>query len=431
MPRWLTFAIFFAIALLILGGIHFYFYYRLVIVTNLPLPWRTAAKVLFIALPLSFPLSFFIARVMDVSFAKCLLYPIYIWLGVMLMLFFLLLAIDFVQGAAWLGARMAGHKHLIDDPGRRLFLARVIAGGATATVLSAAGYALWHGLGRLAVKRVDVVLPKLPAEMDGFTIAQLTDLHLGSMRSGDWFRRVVERTNSLKPDLIAITGDLADATADRLAGGDVVGELKAPHGVFFVTGNHEYYFDLHGGRAMKTKPLHFILTSIVLGLFLVFAHSCDGSGDNGEENGYLAPVVSLDTSGEGTNLSIVLTTDQAVRDAYVSFLNGDAGPNPVDVVASSQGETLELIFPHVENRTTTTYLGDEHEGVVYFHHYLYLDGGLVTRENTVNEYIGDVTFNQIPQDMNERASVTFSYHRAGSTEKLFDRTIEGDVGFEI
>ncbi len=246
MPRWLTFAIFFAIALLILGGIHFYFYYRLVIVTNLPLPWRTAAKVLFIALPLSFPLSFFIARVMDVSFAKCLLYPIYIWLGVMLMLFFLLLAIDFVQGAAWLGARMAGHKHLIDDPGRRLFLARVIAGGATATVLSAAGYALWHGLGRLAVKRVDVVLPKLPAEMDGFTIAQLTDLHLGSMRSGDWFRRVVERTNSLKPDLIAITGDLADATADRLAGGDVVGELKAPHGVFFVTGNHEYYFDLHG-----------------------------------------------------------------------------------------------------------------------------------------------------------------------------------------
>ena len=246
MPRWLTFAIFFTFALLILGGIHFYFYFRLVVMPNLPVPWRTVAKVVFIALPLSFPISFLVGRVLDVSFARCLLYPIYIWLGVMLMLFFALLAIELIHGIAWLGARLAGHKHLVEDPGRRLFLARVIAGTAAATVLTAAGYAVWHGLGRLVVKRVEVVLPKLPAAMDGFSIAQLTDLHLGAMRSGSWFQEVVERTNSLKPDLIAITGDLADATVDQLIGGEAVGELTAPHGVFFVTGNHEYFFDLHG-----------------------------------------------------------------------------------------------------------------------------------------------------------------------------------------
>lgn len=247
MPRWLAFVIFFIVALLILGGVHYYFYRRLVVAPDLPVPYRTVVAVALIVFPFCFPLSFIISRTLDVAFARFLLYPIYIWLGVMLMLFALLLCIDLVNGVAWLGARLAGYKSLVVDPGRRLFLARLIAGAATGTVFTAAGFAVWRGLGRLVIKRVEVVLPKLPPEMDGFRIVQLTDLHMGAMRSGSWLREIVKLTNGLKPDLIAITGDLADVSAKQLNDAvTTIRDLKAPHGVFFVTGNHEYFYDLHG-----------------------------------------------------------------------------------------------------------------------------------------------------------------------------------------
>ncbi len=247
MPRWSLFVIFFTIALLILGGVHFYFYRRLVVAPSLPEPWRTAAKVALVLATLSFPVSFFIARSLNITTARWLLYPAYVWLGTMLMLFFLLVAIDIVRGILWLGYRLAGHKHLIADPQRRLFLARAIAGVAGGTVLIGTGIALWRGLGRPLVKRIEIVLPKLPPALDGFSIVQLTDLHLGAMRRGPWVQQVVARTNELDPDLIAITGDLADATPGQLSEEvAMLGKLKAKQGVFFVTGNHEYFIDLEG-----------------------------------------------------------------------------------------------------------------------------------------------------------------------------------------
>jgi len=241
------FLLFFSIALLILGGVHFYFFRRLVVAPMLPPPWRTVVKVTLIGLTFSFPLTFFLGRTLDINLARFFLFPIYIWMGVLLILFFLLLGIDVLRGLGWLGARLSGHEGLVVDPGRRLALARVIAGVSAGTALTAAAVAVWRGLGRLIVKRVEVSLPRLPQDLDGFTIAQLTDLHLGAMRGGAWLRQVVERTNGLKPDIIAITGDLADASVEQLPGEvATLQKLQAPHGIFFVTGNHEYFYDLHG-----------------------------------------------------------------------------------------------------------------------------------------------------------------------------------------
>jgi len=120
-------------------------------------------------------------------------------------------------------------------------------------VLPAAGVGVARGLGVPAVKHVRVTLPGLPQQFDGFTIAQLTDLHLGPMRSGEWLAQVVAKTNAQKPDLVAITGDLVDGSVAEL-GADVapLRSLKAPEGVFFVTGNHEYFNDLQGW--MKHLP---------------------------------------------------------------------------------------------------------------------------------------------------------------------------------
>jgi len=245
--RWLTFLLFFTVFTSIIGGVHYYIYRRLVVSTALPAPWSTAGRVALIVLAASIPLSFVVTRGLDRAAARYLVFPVYVWLGCMLLFFMMLLSLDIIHGLAWLIARLAGQQEQLSSPERRLFLARVIAGTTTGTVLTAAGFGLAHGLGKLVVKPLEIELPRLPPQLDGFKIAQLTDLHLGPMRDGEWLAEVVAKTNAAKPDLVAITGDLADGTVAQLAGDvEPLRDLQAPHGVFFVTGNHEYFTDLAG-----------------------------------------------------------------------------------------------------------------------------------------------------------------------------------------
>jgi hypothetical protein len=89
---------------------------------------------------------------------------------------------------------------------------------------------------------VDVALERLPESMDGFTITQITDVHIGNTIGQEFVESMVAGVNSLASDLIAITGDLVDGTVKAL--GDAaapLADLRARHGVHFVTGNHEYY----------------------------------------------------------------------------------------------------------------------------------------------------------------------------------------------
>ncbi len=89
---------------------------------------------------------------------------------------------------------------------------------------------------------VDIMLPNLAPELDGFTIVQISDIHVGATIKGDYVDGIVRRVNALHPDLVAITGDVVDGTVERL--GDEtrpLGDLRARHGAYLVTGNHEYY----------------------------------------------------------------------------------------------------------------------------------------------------------------------------------------------
>lgn len=92
------------------------------------------------------------------------------------------------------------------------------------------------------IERVDIVLDKLPLNFDGFTIAQISDLHVGSTIKGNYVQKVVNITNSLKPNLIALTGDFVDGNVEYLKN-DVapLARLQSTYGTFFVSGNHEYY----------------------------------------------------------------------------------------------------------------------------------------------------------------------------------------------
>lgn len=99
------------------------------------------------------------------------------------------------------------------------------------------------GARRLAqVVRVKVPLANLPPQLAGFTIAQISDIHVGTTIKGNYVRAIVERVNALEPNLIAITGDLVDGNVTDLGPHIApLADLKADHGAFVVTGNHEYY----------------------------------------------------------------------------------------------------------------------------------------------------------------------------------------------
>ncbi|QEE44707.1 metallophosphoesterase [Rhizobium sp. WL3] len=95
------------------------------------------------------------------------------------------------------------------------------------------------------VKKIEVAIPGLAPEFDGYRMVQLTDLHISRLFTGRWASAVVEKTNALNADLIVITGDLIDGSLD-IRSEDVapLAELTARDGVLTVPGNHEYFFDI-------------------------------------------------------------------------------------------------------------------------------------------------------------------------------------------
>jgi len=166
---------------------------------------------------------------------RALAWPAFIWMGMLLILTLVVAGADVVRLLIHAGGGLR-------DPERRLLLVRVL-GGATAAVAGALGlYAYRQGTGRVAVHEVEVKLRRLPAALDGFVIAQLTDVHVGPTIGKKFLEEIVRTTNGIKPDLVAITGDLVDGSVAELRDSvSPLAHLQSRHGTFFVTGNHEYY----------------------------------------------------------------------------------------------------------------------------------------------------------------------------------------------
>ncbi len=127
-------------------------------------------------------------------------------------------------------------------PSRRLFVSRVVAGAAAAAAVGTVGYGTYGVLSGPKVKRVTVPLAKLPRAAHGFRIAVVSDIHLGPILGRGFAQRVVDTINSTQPDLVAVVGDLVDGSVKNLGPAAApLSQLKARHGAYFVTGNHEYF----------------------------------------------------------------------------------------------------------------------------------------------------------------------------------------------
>ena len=121
------------------------------------------------------------------------------------------------------------------SPERRAALFTMVAAGT-------AVYGLSKALELPEIRSTDMVLARLPKGLDGLTVVQLTDIHVNPLFPERWVADLVDRVRSSKPDLIFLTGDLVDGTPG-LRAKDIapLARLRAEHGIYGCTGNHEYY----------------------------------------------------------------------------------------------------------------------------------------------------------------------------------------------
>jgi predicted MPP superfamily phosphohydrolase len=233
------FFVFIASALSLLAGIHYYLWARLIRDPRWKAPWVTVGGTLLSLLAASIPLSLILGRGQG-TLRRSFVWGGYVWLGVMFLFFMVVVSSDVLKVLAAIARRVAAGQPL--DADRRTLLARVTAGVTGALVSGLATAALRSVRKPVEVTRVSVRLDRLPRSQSGFRIVQLTDIHVGPTIGRGFIEEIVGRTNALAPDLIAITGDLVDGTVGQLAEAtEPLAGLRAPHGVYFVTGNHEYF----------------------------------------------------------------------------------------------------------------------------------------------------------------------------------------------
>ncbi|MEO7008779.1 MAG: metallophosphoesterase [Caldimonas sp.] len=206
------------------------------IVPALALPWPAAFAALLLASALLMPLGLWARRIRAQPLSDRLAWAGLLLMGLFSSLFVLTLLRDLLLLAAavvvWL---------------RPTFFSLDGFAAVSAAVVPVLGLAL-TALGFVNARRtaavltVDVPIAGLPVALHGFTIAQISDLHIGPTIKDGYLERVVGAVNRIGADMVAVTGDLVDGSVLQL-GAHVapLARLESRHGTFFVTGNHEYY----------------------------------------------------------------------------------------------------------------------------------------------------------------------------------------------
>ena len=165
----------------------------------------------------------------------------YTSLGFFTLSFFIFVAKDLVfQLIALLG-------HIINednpfDNSKRDFIKKSITLGIIGISGTATGLGFYNSRKGPSVIKHDIFLESLPESFNNFTIAQISDLHIGPTIKRPYVENVLDKISILNPDLIAVTGDLVDGSVQHLRPDLApLKDMIAPFGTYFVTGNHEYY----------------------------------------------------------------------------------------------------------------------------------------------------------------------------------------------
>jgi predicted MPP superfamily phosphohydrolase len=218
-------------ATLLLLGTHYLIYRSVVFAFDVTrLRVRLTLLVAFTALAMSIPLAMLLQRFHGNAITRSVHTLSSFWLGLALHLVFFLALVWAVHGISRLVARP--------------ILMRAAVWVAVVLAFSASLYGLWSA-NHPIVTSFEVEIRELPESWEGSTVVQLSDVHLGSVHGRRFLRRVVETANALEPDAVFITGDLFNGSCSDFDGfKEGLDALRAPRGVYFVTGNHEGYAGL-------------------------------------------------------------------------------------------------------------------------------------------------------------------------------------------
>ncbi len=267
---------------------HVYLAQRLVLDPALPEPWRTLALGAVALLGLTLVLQPIAERTLPHRMGRWVAWPASLWMGFAFLALLALWVSDavlFLAGGTASAATAGTGAGAVAAP--RAALVVVLA-------LVATGLGLRGALRPPADVRIEIPLERWPRALDGFRIVQISDIHIGPILDRRFARHLVERIAALKPDLVAVTGDLVDGGVTQLA--DEVAplaELRARHGVFFVTGNHDHYSGASawaakigelGWRVLRNQRVEVEAEGVVFDVAGVDDHRGDMIGGEGGED---------------------------------------------------------------------------------------------------------------------------------------------------
>ena len=165
----------------------------------------------------------------------------YTSLGFFVLSFLILLTKDLFGHAVTFVSYLMGSQHEVNDS-KRDFIKKSLTLGVLGISGAATSYGFYSSRKGPAIIEQDIFLKTLPDEFENFTIAQISDLHVGPTIKISYVDDVLRKIENVNPDLIAVTGDMVDGSVKHLSKElQPFKDMVARHGTFFVTGNHEYY----------------------------------------------------------------------------------------------------------------------------------------------------------------------------------------------
>ena len=281
MQRILPFLVFLAIALILIGGMHYYVWARVVRDTHLPEAAARVVTLAIVALGVSLPLAMIASRLFAKAVVRPAMWVAFVWMGMGFLFVAFSGIADLGRLAAALVRRISGTPL---DPAKRVFLARTVAAGVGGVVAGLSAVGIRSALGEVQVKELHIFLRGLPAELAGFKLVQISDVHVGPLLRKDWVAQVVDRIARLSPDAVAITGDLVDGRVHEIAEHVApLSRLRPPRGMYFTTGNHEYYSGVEEWYAhlpsLGVRPLRNERVELAPGLDLAGIEDPTGAPD--------------------------------------------------------------------------------------------------------------------------------------------------------
>jgi len=229
-----------SVVLLAMLLLHGYLWLRLVRGTTRPGRTRRLLTGLTVVLALLPTAAVLLRGRLSLSASAPLAWVGYTWLGLAFYLFLAVLATEPIRVAL----RLLRRSRDAAEPGASLSRRRFLAAAAGAVAVGVAGTGVVIANSAPVVRRIPIHVPRLDPALAGLRIVTFSDGHLSATYGGRRFERVVETVNAQRPDVVAIVGDLVDGEVRELRE-DVapLADLVSEQGVFFVTGNHEYFVD--------------------------------------------------------------------------------------------------------------------------------------------------------------------------------------------